>query len=319
MRFLYSSVRFSIDPIILFLVIGGSDDFPVLITRTLPPIDAFPHYRTDDEVSNAHCLMTTTILRSVAFGKWKCRVETEAAELYTVGELYFCDTCLMSYPKELTFACHRSVCQVGKGEPLPGEVITRRSSTTGTDAVAITLLRGSQPQDLPVMKRAIDFFRLFLDSKLNVQECDQLEVYLLYKVSDADGTPSIAGFFSRSRPPSDWSLMCIAVLPPYRHQGLGALLMHLSYDLLVKERRTGTPERPLSEGGLRLCHRVWRERVQRALSKNSVCRTWTFQELANSTGLTVDDAKIGFQFLASRATVSPSGAVHFSCDCTNQQ
>lgn len=72
----------------------------------------------------------------------------------------------------------------------------------------------------------------------------------------------IVGFFSKEKVSWDNNnLACILVFPPWQGQGLGKILMGISYELSEREGRIGGPEKPLSELGRKGYTHFWRCRV----------------------------------------------------------
>ncbi|KAJ2133058.1 3-ketoacyl-CoA thiolase 5, peroxisomal, partial [Coemansia sp. RSA 678] len=61
------------------------------------------------------------------------------------------------------------------------------------------------------------------------------------------------------------NLACILVLPPFRGQSYGQLLIELSYELTKMEGTTGGPEQPLSSQGFHSYRSYWRRAIVQAL------------------------------------------------------
>ena len=86
------------------------------------------------------------------------------------------------------------------------------------------------------------------------------------------------------------NLACILIFPPWQRQGLGKILMGVSYELSRREGRIGGPERPLSELGSKGYIKFWEARVANAIIGTKVKNTMTVEELATRCWLLPEDA-----------------------------
>ena len=79
------------------------------------------------------------------------------------------------------------------------------------------------------------------------------------------------GYFSKEK---GWSVennhSCILVMPYCQRKGYGKFLIEFSYELSIKEGRTGTPERPLSDLGFRSYISWWAQKILTLLLENQV-------------------------------------------------
>lgn len=90
---------------------------------------------------------------------------------------------------------------------------------------------------------------------------------LFYILTDADSQRDhVLGFFSKEKVSyDDYNLACIVVLPPYQKKGYGMLMIEFSYELSRRAGKIGTPERPLSDLGLRSYLTYWVSTIIRFL------------------------------------------------------
>ena len=85
------------------------------------------------------------------------------------------------------------------------------------------------------------------------------------------------------------NLACILVFPPWQRQGLGKILMGISYELSKRENRIGGPEKPLSELGGKGYSKFWQARVASAILLMRNKSTVTAEEIARQCWMLVDD------------------------------
>ena len=108
------------------------------------------------------------------------------------------------------------------------------------------------------------FGKLFIDHKTVFFD---VAPFLVYVLTDATSQFDHAlGFFSKEKVSyDDFNLACIVVFPPYQRKGYGTLLMEYSYYLSRSAAVAGTPERPLSELGLKGYMAFWSAQLVRTL------------------------------------------------------
>ncbi|GAB7327781.1 hypothetical protein MBLNU13_g11585t1 [Cladosporium sp. NU13] len=89
------------------------------------------------------------------------------------------------------------------------------------------------------------------------------------------------------------NVSCILVLPVHMRRGFGRVLIEFSYLLTKQERRTGSPEKPLSDMGLVSYRSYWRTVLCRLLLRYKDQPGGTAQisiaRIAKETGMTPDD------------------------------
>ncbi|KAF2674907.1 hypothetical protein BT63DRAFT_381595 [Microthyrium microscopicum] len=128
--------------------------------------------------------------------------------------------------------------------------------------------------------------KLFLGSKTLYYD---VEPFLFYVMTENDDLGChFVGYFSKEKRPSSMNnVSCILVLPIYQRRGFGHMLIEFSYLLTKRERKTGSPEKPLSDMGLVSYRGYWRLVMcyQLVDQKGPISIT----SLSKKTGMTPDD------------------------------
>ncbi|KAI0717529.1 acyl-CoA N-acyltransferase [Cerioporus squamosus] len=189
--------------------------------------------------------------------------------------LWVCDRCFKYMAEGLSWELHVRKCT--RRSP-PGRKVYQRG------AHIIWEVDGAK-EKLYCQNLSL-FGKLFIDIKTLFFDCDN---FLFYILTDADSQRDhVLGFFSKEKVSyDDYNLACIVVLPPYQKKGYGMLLIEFSYELSRRAGKVGTPERPLSDLGLRSYLTYWVSTLVRFFRRLlSVLPPDTAQ--VTTTGLTTD-------------------------------
>ena len=128
--------------------------------------------------------------------------------------------------------------------------------------------------------------KLFLGSKTLYYD---VEPFLFYVMTENDEFGChFVGYFSKEKRPSSLNnVSCILVLPIYQRRGFGHMLIDFSYLLTRVEKKTGSPEKPLSDMGLVSYRGYWRLMMcYQLVERKTPIR---IPELSERTGMTPDD------------------------------
>ncbi|KAG5294994.1 histone acetyltransferase [Histoplasma ohiense] len=197
--------------------------------------------------------------------------------------LYICEFCLKYMNSDFVAWRHKLKCPA---KHPPGDEIYRDGS------VSVFEVDGRKN---PVYCQNLCLLaKLFLGSKTLYYD---VEPFLFYVMTEYDelGCHFVGYFSKEKRPSSSNNVSCILTLPIHQRKGYGNLLIDFSYLLTRVERKTGSPEKPLSDLGLVSYRNYWRLVLSYQLrnQKSPV----SIAELSERTGMTADDIVSGLEGL----------------------
>ncbi|KFY98432.1 hypothetical protein V500_01673 [Pseudogymnoascus sp. VKM F-4518 (FW-2643)] len=192
--------------------------------------------------------------------------------------LHICEFCLKYMNSEYVAWRHKMKCSA---KHPPGDEIYRD--------VSISVFEVDGRKNPVYCQNLCLLAKLFLGSKTLYYD---VEPFLFYVMTEYDefGCHFVGYFSKEKRPSSQNNVSCILTLPIHQRKGYGNLLIDFSYLLTLVERKSGSPEKPLSDMGLVSYRNYWRLVLcYRLLDTKEEKRSISVVELSEQTGMTADD------------------------------
>jgi histone acetyltransferase SAS3 len=224
-------------------------------------------------------------IECIEFGGWEIDTWYAAPypEEYSRNRvLYICEFCLKYMNSDYVAWRHKLKCPA---KHPPGDEIYRHGS------VSVFEVDGRKN---PVYCQNLCLLaKLFLGSKTLYYDVEPFLFYVLCEYDDM-GYHFVGYFSKEKRASSQNNVSCILTLPIHQRKGYGNLLIDFSYLLTRVEKKTGSPEKPLSDMGLVSYRNYWRLIMCRYLLDNfseekSGKTGLSIKQISDDTGLTPDD------------------------------
>lgn len=192
--------------------------------------------------------------------------------------LFICEFCLKYMESDIVAWRHKSKCP---WKHPPGDEIYRHGN--------IMVFEVDGRKNPLYCQNLCLLAKLFLGSKTLYYD---VEPFLFYVMTEHDeyGCHFVGYFSKEKRPSSQNNVSCILVLPIHQRKGYGHLLIDFSYLLTRVEKKTGSPEKPLSDMGLVSYRNYWRLVLCYYLRDlKSGDKVPSIKEISDAMGLTPDD------------------------------
>jgi hypothetical protein len=219
-------------------------------------------------------------IKMIRFGSfdidtWYQAPYPEEYSLVPDGRLWICEHCLKYMKSRFMATRHRLKCKMRHP---PGAEIYRDGN--------VSVFEVDGRKNKIYCQNLCLLAKMFLDHKTLYYD---VEPFLFYVVAEVDDLGAhFVGYFSKEkRSPLNYNVSCIMTLPIRQRRGWGNFIIDISYLLSKKERRLGSPEKPLSDLGLLSYRNYWTLAVFYYLrtSPDHV----SLQNISNGTSMTVED------------------------------
>ena len=189
--------------------------------------------------------------------------------------LYICEFCLKYMSSDYIAWRHKLKCPA---KHPPGDEIYRDKS------VSVFEVDGRKN---PVYCQNLCLLaKLFLGSKTLYYDVEPFLFYIMTEYNELGC--HFVGYFSKEKRPSSMNnVSCILTLPIHQRKGYGNFLIDFSYLLTRVEKKTGSPEKPLSDMGLVSYRNYWRLVLSHLLLEQK--ESLSITEISEKTGMTADD------------------------------
>ncbi len=219
--------------------------------------------------------------------------------------LHICEFCLKYMNSEYVAWRHKMKCSA---KCPPGDEIYREGS--------ISMFEVDGRKHPVYCQNLCLLAKLFLGSKTLYYDVEPFLFYVMTQ-SDEYGCHLVGYFSKEKRPSSQNNVSCILTLPIRQRKGYGNLLIDFSYLLTRVERKTGSPEKPLSDMGLVSYRNYWRLVLCYELRHTRNQRDpLSIEDLSAKTGMTADDIVSALEGLRAlvRDPVTKSYAIRLDYD-----
>ncbi|KAM0499615.1 hypothetical protein ACHAPB_005942 [Verticillium nonalfalfae] len=252
-------------------------------------------------------------IECIEFGGWEIDTWYAAPypEEYSRNRiLYICEFCLKYMNSDYVAWRHKLKCPA---KHPPGDEIYRHGS--------ISVFEVDGRKNPVYCQNLCLLAKLFLGSKTLYYDVEPFLFYVLCEYDDL-GYHFVGYFSKEKRASSQNNVSCILTLPIHQRKGYGNLLIDFSYLLTRVEKKTGSPEKPLSDMGLVSYRNYWRLVMCQYLLKR-----WdgggedrgspvglSFRQISDDTGLTPDDVISALEGLRCLIRDAKTGLYAFRLD-----
>ena len=162
------------------------------------------------------------------------------------------------------------------------------------------------------------FAKLFIEHKTLFYDVVPFMFYVLTEYDD-DGHHPVGYFSKEINSTEEYNLACILTFPPCQRKGYGRFLISLSYVISQREKKTGSPEKPLSDLG-KVSYRSYWTFVLLSLIRDVItgkgevngAKTLTLEHICDTTAFKMEDVVSTLESLNMIKVWKGQYAVHFT-------
>mmetsp|Transcript_2857 Transcript_2857/g.6720 ORF Transcript_2857/g.6720 Transcript_2857/m.6720 type:complete len:486 (+) Transcript_2857:198-1655(+) len=219
-------------------------------------------------------------IEKIFMGGWEveCWYFSPYPEEYNEAKLlYVCEFTLKYMKKKKTFLKHKAECP--HRHP-PGREIYRE--------YGLSVYEVDGKEHRVYCQNLCLLAKLFLDHKTLYYDVDPFYFYIICHVDDHGA--HIVGYFSKEKVSAEeYNLACILTFPQYQKEGYGKFIISLSYELSKREKKTGSPEKPLSDLGKISYRSYWTYVLLHLLAKHDPSNDVSVKDISMQTGIKTED------------------------------
>ena len=219
-------------------------------------------------------------IEKIVMGNWEveCWYFSPYPDEYANAEtLYVCEFCLNYMRKVKTLKSHKATCPMRHP---PGKEIYRE--------LGLSVYEVDGKESRAYCQNLCLLAKLFLDHKTLYYDVDPFYFYIICQVDDAGS--HIVGYFSKEKVSAEeYNLACILTFPQYQKHGYGKFIISLSYELTKREKKTGSPEKPLSDLGKISYRSYWTHILLNLLGEHDSSKDISIKDISMQTGIKTED------------------------------
>lgn len=219
-------------------------------------------------------------ISKIIMGKWEVEpwYFSPFPEEYSLhGKLFVCEYCLTYCKYIKTYRKHKACCP---WQSPPGDEIYREGN--------LSVFEVDGKEHSIYCQNLCLLAKLFLDHKTLYYDVEPFYFYIITTVDDEGA--HIVGYFSKEKVSAEeYNLACILTFPQYQKNGYGKFIISLSYELSKREKKPGSPEKPLSDLGKISYRSYWTYVLMSLLHEDKEEQKLSIRDISSLTAIKMED------------------------------